>query len=129
MIFPSDSRFCFSNTVSSVSPKSIMFSIVVGDPLDTEELQKKNLPGPIGVTKKAKVSPIEATLIRLTEGVQEIKNEQQYLRIRERIHRDTAESTNTRVFAWSFLESAALIGLSVLQVWFVRRCFEVKRRV
>ena len=43
--------------------------------------------------------------------------------------RAAAEVNNTRVWWYSVLESAVLLSISLAQVFFVRRYFEVKRTV
>lgn len=45
--------------------------------------------------------------------------------VRERVHRNTAESTNARVKWWSMFQLAVLIGEGIFQVWWLKRFFEV----
>lgn len=45
--------------------------------------------------------------------------------VRERVHRNTAESTNARVKWWSIFQLAVLIGEGLFQVWWLKRFFEV----
>eukprot|EP00695_Tsukubamonas_globosa_P000177 TRINITY_DN1130_c0_g1_i1.p1 TRINITY_DN1130_c0_g1~~TRINITY_DN1130_c0_g1_i1.p1 ORF type:complete len:201 (-),score=50.08 TRINITY_DN1130_c0_g1_i1:66-668(-) len=110
-------RFCFGNMMSTVTPKTVSFNIVAGDSLDPSLAKLENL------------DPIERSIVRLSEGLNAIQNEQKYLRMRERTHRDTSESTNSRVLWWSIFEAFVLVGMSVLQVFFLKRFFEVKRAV
>jgi hypothetical protein len=49
------------------------------------------------------------------------------MKTRERAHRDTSESTNTRVQWYSIIESVLLVGMSMWQIHYLRRLFEVKR--
>jgi len=49
--------------------------------------------------------------------------------MRERNHRNTAESTNGRVKWWSIFQLGVVAGNSAWQVWWIRRFFEVKRVV
>ena len=65
----------------------------------------------------------------LSELVDQVKDEQQYIVIRERTHRNTAESTNSRVKWWNLFVIGIVIGESLFQVWWLRRFFEVKRVV
>jgi len=45
--------------------------------------------------------------------------------VRERTHRNTAESTNSRVKWWSIFQLGVLIGEGIFQVWWLKRFFEV----
>jgi len=70
------------------------------------------------------------TLVRkLSDLLAQVKDEQEYIVIRERTHRNTAESTNSRVKWWNMFVIGVVIGESLFQVWWLRRFFEVKRVV
>lgn len=58
-----------------------------------------------------------------------MRDEQGYIVVRERVHRNTAESTNGRVKWWSIFQLAVVIGEGVFQVWWLKRFFEVCHRV
>lgn len=45
--------------------------------------------------------------------------------VRERVHRNTAESTNGRVKWWSTFQLAVVIAEGIFQVWWLKRFFEV----
>ena len=62
---------------------------------------------------------------RLSEALAQVKDEQSYIVLRERVHRNTAESTNARVKWWSIFQLAVLIGEGIFQVWWLKRFFEV----
>ena len=62
---------------------------------------------------------------QLTELLTQVKDEQSYIVVRERTHRNTAESTNGRVKWWSIFQLGVLIGEGVFQVWWLKRFFEV----
>jgi len=64
---------------------------------------------------------------QLVELVNQVKDEQGYIVVRERTHRNTAESTNARVKWWSIFQLLILVGESVFQVWWLKRFFEVRR--
>jgi p24 family protein beta-1 len=66
------------------------------------------------------------TLVRqLTDLVSQVKDEQSYIVVRERTHRNTAESTNARVKWWSIFQLIVLLGEGIFQVWWLKRFFEV----
>ena len=63
---------------------------------------------------------------QLAELVAQVKDEQGYIVVRERTHRNTAESTNARVKWWSIFQLVILGGTSIFQVWWLKRFFEVR---
>lgn len=68
----------------------------------------------------------DTPLVRqLSELLAQVKDEQSYIVVRERIHRNTAESTNGRVKWWSIFQMGVLIGEGIFQVWWLKRFFEV----
>jgi hypothetical protein len=58
--------------------------------------------------------------------IAQVKDEQSYIVVRERTHRNTAESTNNRVKWWSIFQIIVLLGQGVFQVWWLKRFFEVR---
>jgi protein ERP2 len=112
---PGIHKVCFSNKMSTLTAKVVGFSIQVGDPTES--------------TKDHEVDPMERAIIHISQGVHEIKSTQTYLRARERIHRDTAESTNTRVLIWSVVEISLIVFMGIGHVWYLRRLFESRRAV
>lgn len=61
----------------------------------------------------------------LSELLAQVKDEQSYIVMRERTHRNTAESTNGRVKWWSIFQIGVLLGEGIFQVWWLKRFFEV----
>jgi hypothetical protein len=62
---------------------------------------------------------------RLSESLEQVRDEQSYIVVRERVHRNTAESTNSRVKWWSLFQLIFLVGEGLFQVWWLKRFFEV----
>ncbi len=69
--------------------------------------------------------PLEVEVRKMSELLAQVKDEQSYIVVRERTHRNTAESTNSRVKWWNLFIVGIVIGESVFQVWWLRRFFEV----
>ncbi|CAN6657319.1 endosomal protein P24B [Trichomonascus vanleenenianus] len=107
-------EYCFSNEFSSVGTKDVTFHIHGVVYIDSEDVAPNSLDAEV------------RTLARL---VQDIKNEQGYIVIRERTHRNTAESTNSRVKWWSIFQLLVVAVNSMFQIYYLKRFFEVKTTV
>ncbi|KAF9946933.1 p24 complex component [Mortierella alpina] len=108
-------EYCLSNSFSAVTEKKVAFNVYVTKP-DNEDSENKE-------------DPLASEIRELAAGIQEIKNEQEYTIAREKSHRNTAESTNSRVVWWSLFQSAILFFVCVFQIMYLKRFFEVKRVV
>ncbi|KAF9820954.1 hypothetical protein IEO21_00931 [Rhodonia placenta] len=104
-------EYCFSNLMSTVVDKLVSF----------------NVHGVIYVDEDDIVSPIEREIRALAHGLATVKDEQEYIVIRERRHRNTAESTNSRVKWWSIFQAVVLFSVVAWQVYYLKSFFEVKR--
>lgn len=67
------------------------------------------------------LSPLEKDVRELAEGLRTVKDEQEYLVVRDRMHQRTAESTKRRVAWWSIIQGAMLIGVVGVQVFFIKQ--------
>ncbi|CAO3614930.1 unnamed protein product [Mucor fragilis] len=108
--------YCFSNEFSTVSEKKVGFNI-------HENIQK------IHESIKEHTYPLEKEIAELAESIFAVKAQQEYIVVRERQHRDTAESTNARVKWWSMAQLGLLVSVCLWQVYYLKRFFEVKRAV
>ncbi|KAG6989911.1 hypothetical protein G7Y79_00061g092980 [Physcia stellaris] len=107
-------EYCFSNEHWSATSKEVSF----------------NVHGIVYVPEAESPSdPLEVEVKQLSELLNQVKDEQSYIVIRERTHRNTAESTNGRVKWWSIFQLGVLLGEGIFQVWWLKRFFEVKRVV
>ena len=133
--------YCFSNEGWTSNSKEVSFNVhgivyvpdseLAQDPLDTEGAIHTSIYLSVYVSICSQVSrlanafPPTKTVRRLSEALAQVKDEQSYIVVRERVHRNTAESTNARVKWWSIFQLAVLIGEGVFQVWWLKRFFEV----
>ena len=110
-----DGRFtyCFSNEHWSAAHKEVLFNVhgVVYVPEDPNNSD-----------------PLEKGVKTLGELLNAVKDEQEYIVVREMVHRNTAESTNSRVKWWSIFQLGVVGGNGVFQVWYLKRFFEVRFR-
>ncbi|GAA5989544.1 hypothetical protein JCM5350_002103 [Sporobolomyces pararoseus] len=111
----SDGRYtyCFSNEMSTVTGKTVSF----------------NVHGVMYVEDDGHTAPIEKEIRALSAALEDVKDEQEYIVVRERLHRDTAESTNDRVKYWSIVQAILLAAVCGWQIFYLKRFFEVKRVV
>ena len=107
-------EYCFSNEFSSVGTKDVTFHIHGVVYVDSEDSSPDSL---------------DSQVKHLGRLVQDIKNEQGYIVIRERTHRNTAESTNSRVKWWSIFQFLVVLVNSLFQIYYLKRFFEVKTNV
>uniref|UniRef100_A0A2S2PJ02 Transmembrane emp24 domain-containing protein n=1 Tax=Schizaphis graminum TaxID=13262 RepID=A0A2S2PJ02_SCHGA len=115
--------YCFSNQMSTMTPKVVLFSMEVTE-LEKVDLEKDSQTGEEGEHKK-----LETMLRNLGSALTSVKHEQEYMNVRDRNHRAINESTNKRVVMWSFFESFVLLSMTVGQVYYLKRFFEVRRVV
>ncbi|KAJ7117339.1 emp24/gp25L/p24 family/GOLD-domain-containing protein [Mycena crocata] len=111
-------EYCFSNQMSAIADKIV----------SSDNFTSFNVHGIIYVGEDADVvAPIEREIRTLSNGLQSVKDEQEYIVVRERTHRNTAESTNTRVKWWSILQAIVLFLVVGWQIYYLKSFFEVKR--
>lgn len=72
---------------------------------------------------------LEDMIRELSSSLVGVKHEQEYMHIRDRIHREINESTNSKVVWWSIFEAGILVLMTVGQIYYLKRFFEVKRVV
>jgi len=111
--------FCFSNHSSMVTPKLVSFYVYH----DGGTRREKPSGGAVDV------DPVEKEVTSLTESLQIVRDHQQYMMIRNEQHHSTAKSTNKRVQWWSLFQIGIIIGVTLFQISYLRRVFEVKRVV
>lgn len=116
---PGMHSFCFLNRMSTVTPKVVSFSVMVGD---------GEAAGAVGSASPKKDS-LYRSIRRLQEGLGEIEELQQRMRTREHDHRATTEVANTRVVVFCVIEILFIAGMGVGSVVYLRKLFVTKRMV
>ncbi|KAL0205593.1 hypothetical protein P9112_000900 [Eukaryota sp. TZLM1-RC] len=110
-------QFCFRNQMTHKISKLITFTVKVGTEVTDEFAKQEHL------------TPIEESVVKMRELLEEVIQEQHYMKARERVHRSTTESTNHRVLWWSLFEIVALIAFSLGQILYLRKLIEAKPSV
>eukprot|EP01138_Halocafeteria_seosinensis_P008230 gb/GECG01008411.1/.p1 GENE.gb/GECG01008411.1/~~gb/GECG01008411.1/.p1 ORF type:complete len:221 (+),score=33.20 gb/GECG01008411.1/:1-663(+) len=81
------------------------------------------------IARKEHLKPLELELRKLEDRAVEVFNEQKHMREREKEHRDTNESTNTRVMLFSFLSILVVLTLGAWQLIHLNNFFQKKNIV
>lgn len=103
--------YCFSNEKSGRVDLDVSFNIHGVVYIDVNDPKSDSL---------------EYAIQRLNQLTEDVKAEQGYLVMRERTHRNTAESTNSRVKWWSVFQIIVVAVNSIFQIYYLRRFFEVQ---
>lgn len=105
---------CFSNRMSSQAEKTVVFSLHTGDAFFKD------------VAKQEHITPLESEITELSDAINKVEDEQQYMNARERASREMNESTNRRVLWFSILEAVVVVALGWWQISYLRQSFEKK---
>lgn len=115
-------QFCFSNRLVSHSPKSILFDIDRSDDIKTGASVADGSKPDDETTKL--MGMVETLLLATISSRHDVR----HLAARDRIHRRINENTNSRIVWWSAMEFILLLVVSLGQVWYLKRFFEIRRK-
>uniref|UniRef100_A0A4W5R0I2 Transmembrane p24 trafficking protein 2 n=1 Tax=Hucho hucho TaxID=62062 RepID=A0A4W5R0I2_9TELE len=102
-------KFCFSNKMSTMTPKIVMFTIDIGEAPKGQDMETEG-----GESWDAHQNKLE-----------EMINE---LAVYMELH-TLNDNTNSRVVLWSFFEALVLVAMTLGQIYYLKRFFEVRRVV
>jgi hypothetical protein len=92
-----------------------------------EDEPRANLPQKSGASPE-QLSGVEETILRVSSQISTLTRQQKYFRTRENRNFSTVRSTEKRVFNFSLLEGAVMVGMACLQVFVVRMFFTGGRK-
>lgn len=118
--------YCFGNQMSTMTPKVVMFSMEIAKPGQTAPSDSSQASGNASLADGAK---LEEMVRELSSALTSVKHEQEYMEVRERVHRSINENTNSRVVLWAVFEALVLVSMTVGQIFYLKRFFEVRRVV
>uniref|UniRef100_A0AA85K0F0 GOLD domain-containing protein n=1 Tax=Trichobilharzia regenti TaxID=157069 RepID=A0AA85K0F0_TRIRE len=111
-----DYKYCFGNRMSSMTPKVVLFEMAVEeDHLKTNESDDE--------AHKKLVSMVN----ELSHSISSVKLEMEYVSLRTQLHWNINRNTNFRVVIWAAFESLIIVAMSIGQVFYLKRFFEVRR--
>ncbi|XP_077263689.1 transmembrane emp24 domain-containing protein [Temnothorax americanus] len=117
--------YCFSNRKSTMTPKVVMFNMDI----DENRKQTEDNAGAEVQDGDANHGKLDDMIKDLSTSLWGVKNEQEYMQVRDRNHRAINESTNFRVVIWAFFEALVLVCVTAGQIFYLKRFFEVRRIV
>ncbi|KRZ73123.1 Suppressor/enhancer of lin-12 protein 9 [Trichinella papuae] len=110
--------YCFSNRMSTLTPKVVMFSMNLIEAYKTSGTPE---------TENADRYKLEDMVNELKSALLSVKQEQEYMQVRQKIHRAINESTNSRVVMWAVFEAFVLVAMTAGQIFYLKRFFEIRR--
>jgi len=108
--------FCFENDMSTLTDKLVDFDIMVESEPRREPPAK---PGQIA----EQTSALEESVFRLNGMLMNIKRMQKHHHTQENRGFSVVKSTQNRLFWYTALESIAVVGMAVLQVYILQTFF------
>jgi len=113
---------CFDNSMSRWTPKIVSFFILNAAESATSSQRYQQLTA--DSAQLADLGPIVDSIIKIADSVEIIEQQQHHGRIREQNHRDSIETTNSRIQWYSLIESFLLIGITIAQLQYIRNWFK-----
>ncbi|KAA0194777.1 Transmembrane emp24 domain trafficking protein 2 [Fasciolopsis buskii] len=111
-------KYCFGNKMSSLTPKVVLFELEV----EEDHLKAK-------AEDDEQYKKLVDMFNELSHSIESVKLEMEYVTVRTNIHWDINQNTNFRVVVWAAFEALLIVAMSIGQVFYLKRFFEVRRLV
>jgi len=118
----SEYSFCFLDSYSGADVRPVRLVDIEIDHNNKEKDYEE-------VAKRENLKPIELEIRKIEDAVEALKNDFTYMKNREAKHRNTNESTNSRVVWMSFLSVGILVGLGFFQMYYLKKYFKSKKLI
>ncbi|EDW91161.1 transmembrane emp24 domain-containing protein 2 [Drosophila yakuba] len=116
-------QLCFDNKMSTLTPKILMFQFQVARAIEFYMDSSKR--GDDVIEQAA----VQSMINELSAKLGAVKMEQEYMHFRYRGHLEVSDMVELRVLAWSIFAPMMLIITAVLEIYYLKHFFEVKRVV
>uniref|UniRef100_A0AC35FLJ6 GOLD domain-containing protein n=1 Tax=Panagrolaimus sp. PS1159 TaxID=55785 RepID=A0AC35FLJ6_9BILA len=116
--------YCFSNKMSTMTPKMVLFTMDVAEPGNPEQHEKAD---PFAPAPDPDGQKLEEMIKELSNALIAVKHEQEYMQVRDRVHRGINEYTNSRVVLWAVFELMLISAMTAGQIFYLKRFFEIRR--
>uniref|UniRef100_A0A6B2ECV7 Putative membrane trafficking protein emp24/gp25l/p24 family n=1 Tax=Phlebotomus kandelakii TaxID=1109342 RepID=A0A6B2ECV7_9DIPT len=126
---PGDYKFCFDNTFSSFSRKTVFFELIVEAETDEDQWEDTFEGLRPEEVYDMKVQDIQDSIVRIKTHLTRARQLQDLLRSFEARDRNVAEENYFKVNAWSFFQVAAMVAVGTIQVIMVRSLFDTNSKV
>ena len=113
---------CLTNNDGSQQVQVVFDLAVLG-----EEIVSEDEEGGDRFQKEKHLTPLEESLEQSINAANSVLREMKYMEKREARMRKTAESINTRVRWFSYLSVSVLLGVTYIQVTYLKRYFHKKK--
>ncbi|XP_023167389.2 transmembrane emp24 domain-containing protein 2 [Drosophila hydei] len=114
---------CFDNSKSTLTPKVLMFHfIVVKDHGYYTDPHKR-------ADDVIEQAALQENINELSSQMIAMKHEQEYMHVRYKGHLEISDSVHFRLVAWSVFGPSLLLTLTIVEIYYLKRFFEVKRVV
>ncbi|XP_017045361.1 transmembrane emp24 domain-containing protein 2 [Drosophila ficusphila] len=116
-------QLCFNNEMSTLTPKVLMFQFHIARALEyySDPSNRKD-----DVLEQAKV---QGMVNQLSAELGAVKIEQEYMHFRYRGHIHVSDTVHFRVIAWSVFGPMMLLITALLEVYYLRHFFEIRKVV
>ncbi|KAL3317839.1 Transmembrane emp24 domain-containing protein 2 [Cichlidogyrus casuarinus] len=112
-----DHQYCFKNP-PRINTQDLFFDFIT----------EHRIPNVQQTYDKSHNDLIDMTT-QLANEIYKVQTEMSFLEVRDQIHKQVNESTNFRVVLWAAFEAIIIIVMSIGQVFYLKRFFEVRRMI
>ncbi|KAL1241515.1 Suppressor/enhancer of lin-12 protein [Trichinella spiralis] len=109
-----------NNRMSTLTPKVVLFTMHLIEAYKTTGTPE---------TENANSPKLDDMVNELRSALLSVKQEQEYMQVRQKIHRAINESTNSRVVMWAVFEAFVLVAMTAGQIFYLKRFFEIRRKL